>query len=104
MAKVGKFLEKHFKNKEVEISIGEELEWISYSDSETFNRTLIQATFIEYDEECEILVMRNTKNTTFYIAEDIVQMFWAPGFKILESIKTTINTGKKLIKKDRDIM
>jgi len=106
MAKIGKFLEKRFKNKEVHLYSGMDREWITYADSSMINGTVVTGIFSEYDEECGVLIMKTLNQSgELYISEDSIEMFWAPGFKILENTITIMNTGQRVFNgKNRDIM
>jgi hypothetical protein len=106
MAQIGKFLNKKFLNKEVELYIGNESEWINYSDSSTINISIVCGIVKEYDAECGILTMASVfDGSLFYICEDTIQMVWEPGFKASKTIKSMLNTGSKLYQnKYRDIM
>ena len=55
MTQLGKFFEKQFKNKEVELYVGVEREWITYSDSSAINSNLLCVIFLEYDENGKVV-------------------------------------------------
>lgn len=96
---IGKFLEKRFKNKEVELLVDHDAEWIQYSQASVVNGMVLHAIFVGYDVDCEIITMKCIHNDDyFYISESFIQMFWEPGVKISEVAKTVLNTGKKLFK------
>jgi hypothetical protein len=101
---LGSFFEKNFKNKEVEILVNHDLEWVQYAEAQSISNMIIRATFISYDNDSGVLVF-NTGTQEFYVSEQYIQMFWTPGFKLLENVRSMRNTGQKLYnKKDRDIM
>jgi hypothetical protein len=95
---VGKFLEKNFKNQPVELLVDHDAEWHVYAESTKINGMVIHGTFVEFDEESKVLTMATIENgALFYLCEDFIQMFWAPGFKCVESLKA-IWGGQKLFK------
>jgi len=100
---IGLFFEKHFKNKVVEIYTGDEADYIHYNDTDTFNRSVIYGTFVEYDADCGILVLKDKTGRLFYMNESNVELFWAPGFNLLDSSKSTIMKNRPA-KQDKDIM
>lgn len=105
MSQIGKFFEKHFKNKEVEFYTGLDREWVNYADSTTINGTLMYMIFREYDEDCGIMTFSTLDGKhEVYVAEDAIEMFWKPGFSILEHSKTVLNTSQKLFNQNKDIM
>lgn len=102
MANVGKFFEKHFKNKEVEIFTSNENEYVHYADTDMFSWTIVKGVFVEYDEDSGILVLEASgSKKRFYLNEWKIELFWEPGFDYREIIGKTI-TGPT--KKARDIM
>lgn len=104
MAKVGTFFEKQFKNKEVEFYTGIDREWITYADSSTINGTLMHMIFKEFDADSGVLTFITLDGKhTIYISENTIEMFWKPGFSVIEHSKTIMHTNQKLFKK-RDIM
>ena len=106
MAQIGKFFEKRFKNKEVEFYTGLDREWINYADSNTINGTLVTAVFEEYDEESGVLIFTTLDGKhEIFVSEDAIEMFWEPGFSMMEHSKTIMNTGQRAFnRKKRDIM
>ncbi len=107
MAQIGKFLEKRFKNKQIEFYTGIDREWINYADSTTINGTLITAIYKEYDEESGVLIFTTLDGDhEIYVSEDAIEIFWRPGFHLMEHSRTVMNTGQRVYnaKKDRDIM
>ena len=106
MAQLGLFLEKRFKLKEIEFYCGVDREWITYADSTTINGTLISAIFKEYDAESGVLIFLTLDGKKeFFVSEDALEMFWEPGFNVLQNSKTMMNTNNRLFnQKERDIM
>ena len=106
MAQKGKFLEKKFKNQQIMFTMDQTTEWIEYDDATAINSTVICAIYIDYDEDCGIITFQGTiDKIEFYIPEDSITMFWtSEQFRFLENTKTILNTGKKFLKVDRDIM
>lgn len=102
---VGIFFEKKFKDKLVEVYVGLDREWITYADSSAINGAILCLIFKGHDSG--ILTFETPDGEhEIYIPENIIQMFWKPGFKIMEHTKTMINTGQSVYnkKKNRDIM
>lgn len=106
MAKVGKFFEKRFKGKQIEFYVGVDREWINYADSSVINGSLLSAIFKEYDESSGVLIFETIDGEhDIYVSEDSIDMFWEPGFAMLEHSKTIMNTGQGAFnRKKRDIM
>jgi hypothetical protein len=103
---IGLFLEKNFKNQEVELLVDHDIEWVLYAEAHKINGMVVHCVFVSYDAECNILTLSSLDDhQLFYICEDFVQMFWRPGFKCTESLKA-LWSGQKLYKpgKGRDIM
>ena len=101
MTKIGKFFEKKFKNKEVEVFTSNENEYIHYADTDMFSWTIITGIFIEYDEESGVLVFETNNKKRFYLNEFKIELFWEPGFDYRSVITTSINGPSK---KKRDFM
>ena len=102
---IGKFLEKNFKNQEVELFVDHDVEWISYAETTKINGMIVHGVFIAFDEETGIITLEAIHDKqTFYISEGFIQMFWKPGFRCTESVKV-FWSGQKLNKsgKGRDI-
>jgi hypothetical protein len=106
MAQLGKFFEKRFKGKEVELYTGIDREWITYADSTTINGTLMRVIFKEYDEDSGVLIFTTSDGEhEIYVSEDAIEMFWPPGFHLIEHSRTVMNTGQRIFnRKNRDFM
>lgn len=104
----GKFIGRKLLDKKLEMFIGLDNEWLSYADGDVQAYTIIVATPKEYDEDSGVLTMQNDLGQTFFMHEDVIQMFWlsGSGFTLIENTSSTIRTGKQWLgtKKDRDIM
>lgn len=105
---LGKFINKKFKNKEIEILIQSDSEWVSYSEADIINKMVLHVIVIDYDKECDVLTLKSLdEETTFYLDATHALMCWESGNNIMNSTKSLINTGTKLYKKykkSRDIM
>jgi len=105
-AGMGKFLFKKFQGKEVEIFTGMESEYIELDQFSTFNRFILRATVIDYDEECGIITLKSPTGHEFYLNEFKIELIWEAdtGFELLETLRSMIRTGKDFTRKNRDIM
>ena len=101
----GKFIQKHFKNKKIEIYTGDESSWLSYFDHDMMNHSLIIGTVKDFDEDSGIITLLSETNKIFYMSEDNIVMFWEAekGFNLRDTTSTVIKTGKKPTK-NKDIM
>jgi len=109
MSKHGKFIAKNLMNKELELFVDIDSEWLSYADGSVQSYTLIVATATAYDEESGVLTMVNSFNQKFYLCEEFIRSFWESksGFKFDESTTSTLRHGKGLLKSrnsKKDIM
>lgn len=106
MAKIGKFINKHMKGEKVQLYIGDEMDWFKYADNESMSYVLIVCTLKDYDEECGVITAISENGQEFYISEDKIEMFWKHGskFNIMETSTSTVRSGKRRLKGERDIM
>jgi len=105
MSKTGLFLFNNFQDEMVECHIGSDLEWINYSDSTMLNKIIISAIVVDYDEETGIITFKSPESKRlFYVPEDQIETFWSPGFNIAECTRTSMGSGNRTKKKNRDIM
>jgi len=81
-------------------------EWITYADSNTINGTLVRAIFTEYDEDSGVLTFKTLDGKhEIFVSEAAIEMFWEPGFSLMEHSRTVMNTGQRVFnQKKRDIM
>lgn len=102
---VGQFLKRHFQDQEVEFLSDLEIEWVLKAESNTINHMIVHAIFIDYDEECGVLVFAPIydPNARFYVAESCILKFWRPGLNIMKSAKASVS-GHKLYAKNKDFM
>ncbi|MFA5023480.1 MAG: hypothetical protein WC523_00785 [Patescibacteria group bacterium] len=98
MNNAGIFIEKHFKNKEIEFHCRDESEYIYYSDSMVLNRNIIKGIVLEYDKESGVLTLDN-KGKIFYVNEESIELFWEPGLNINDIMRPALNTGNKIFNK-----
>lgn len=96
MSKPGKFLAKHFMNKDVEIWTTTESEYLHYSDSDMFTWTIFCGTLVGYDTESGILTLQTPSKKRFYLNEFQVHLFFEPGTDIKEFSNSTLNGPKKI--------
>lgn len=106
MSNPGRFMKKTFSNQKLEIYVGDEADWYSYADNESMSYVLIVGIFKDYDEECGVITLYTDTGHTIYLSESEVGMFWLAdqGFNLLEATTSTIRSGKRMLKKKRDIM
>ena len=102
MSKIGRFIIKHFKDKEIEMFTNNESETINYADSNNFSWTIIVGKVVDYDDESGTIILEGPDHKRFYVNEYSVLLFWEPGFDIRNCAKATRNMTNKKI--DRDIM
>lgn len=95
----GNLLFKLFKDKVVEIFINNfDGETIQLSQFEVFNKYVFHGKVIDFNEECNVLILENHIGQKIYVNANNIDCFWEPGTKIIESISVMIPTGKKLKK------
>jgi len=106
MAQTGKFIFNNFYGKAIEFIMDFNSEWIEYADHTSINDTILSGVVQAYDEETGIITfMTINEGQEFYIAEDSITLFWEKGkYNFLRHAQNVYNTGRKYLKKDRDIM
>jgi hypothetical protein len=106
MAQIGKFIFNKFKGKHIEFTLDRASEWVEYSDHTAINETIMSGTVLEYDEDSGVITLATIEeNDVFYVSEESISVFWEHGkFQLLKHTGNMLNTGRKYIKKDRDIM
>lgn len=103
----GKFISANLMNKELEMFISLDNEWLSYADGDVQSYTMIVATPVAYHEESGVLTFQNDLGHTFYMGEDFIQAFWETSseFNLRENVTSTIRSGRPYTKKkNRDIL
>ena len=106
MAQIGKFIYSKFHNQEIEFITEMNSEWIEYSDHTAINDAILSVKVIDYDEDSGVLTFLSTETKeTFYVSEESIELFWEKDkFDIIKNSRNILKTGRKYIKKDRDIM
>jgi len=94
---LGKFLEKNFKGKQVELMVNRDFEWLQYAEYTVINSLVIFGTFVSYDEESEVITMLSRDKQEFYLDEKFILSIWQPGFNILRNCKDMINSNNRLL-------
>lgn len=103
---IGKFMETHLKGKRIEMYIGDQAEWVNYSDASVMSYAVIVGIFKAYDEKSGVITFVSDDGKIFYMVESKVGVFWesGSGFNIVDATQPTIKGGKQWLKKPRDIM
>ena len=106
MAQIGKFIYRKFHNQYIEFITEMNSEWIEYSDHTAINDAILSGKVLDYDEESGVLTFAALEtNQVFYISEESIEIFWETGrFDLIKNSNNILKTGRKYIKKDRDIM
>lgn len=101
MAGMGKFLIDNFKDKEIEYWMLTDNETVHYADNDLASWNIMSGIVLDYDETSCVLTMRSSQNHSLYYIHDFhIAIFWEPGVRPQDIIKSPLNDKKK----NRDIL
>lgn len=85
---VATFIKNHFLNKEICISMGGDAETLTYEQTWAANHEYFRGIVSLVEDN--VIVLDIPDNELFYICEDSIACFWAPGFNYYKAISTSI--------------